>query len=213
MTDYDCKFANFISYWFSYGYTYKDSNMLSNNLKILKRLAEKGDYYSNMVQYFTISAQNNHLVPLQPAFFEEYDAFLSNIKNKNTSIIETLDEYLTEMRNGSSLHQYAEWHGFKFEFANLANSIAWDVVEHSNNPQLIQKALEWSQLSNKIEKNNYYCLDTLAQLYYKNGQKELAISTEIEAIALARKNEDEENAVQFEEVLQKMKTNTYGIVN
>ena len=213
MTDYDCNFANFISYWFSYGYTYKDSNMLSNNLKILKRLAEKGDYYSNMVQYFTISAQNNQLVPLEPAFFEEYDAFLSNIKNKNTSIIETLDEYLTEMRNGSSLHQYAEWHGFKFEFANLANSIAWDVVEHSNNPQLIQKALKWSQLSNKIEKNNYYCLDTLAQLYYKNGQKELAISTEIEAIALARKNEDEENAVQFEEVLQKMKTNTYGIVN
>lgn len=211
MTDYDCNFRDFISYWFSYGYNYTDSNMLSNNLKILKRLADKGDHYSNMLQYFNISAQYSHLVPLQPAFFEEYDTFITKIKNKNTSIIETLDEYLTEMREGSSLHQYTEWHGFKFEFANLANSIAWDVVEHSNDPQLIQKALEWSLLGNRVEKNNYYCLDTLAQLYYKNGQKELAISTEIEAIALARKSEDEENAIQFEEVLQKMRTNTYGI--
>jgi hypothetical protein len=212
MSDYNCNFSNFLSYLISYQYNYTDSNSVRANLEILKRMAAKANKYSNMSHYFNIGSQNSEIAPLQPSFYEEYDLFITEILNKNPSIIETLDEILDELHAGQSNHQYSQWDDFKYEFATLANNIAWNtVITLSTNLELNQKALNWSIVSNKVAKNNYYFLDTLAQLYYKNGQKELAIAKETEAIELARKNEDEEYALMFEEVLQKMKNGSYGM--
>ena len=47
------------------------------------------------------------------------------------------------------------------------------------------------------------------QLYYLNGQKELAISTEQKAIDGATKALGYETAEEFRLVLEKMKNNTY----
>lgn len=67
---------------------------------------------------------------------------------------------------------------FKSSFSNLANDFAWHVVEKSADKPIIQKAIVCSETSLKISKNVHYYLDTLAQLYYKNGEKSKAISTE-----------------------------------
>ena len=72
----------------------------------------------------------------------------------------------------------------------------------------VKKAIFWSETSLKIEKDNSYYLDTLAQLYYKNGEKEKAIATESKAIENIKDNSTEQTE-QYKIVLEKMKAGTY----
>jgi len=123
---------------------------------------------------------------------------------KNPSLIETLDEmYMAQKEN------YADWEDFKGDFSRLANNVAWNVVETKNNDAAtIQKAINWSETSLKVDKKNYYFLDTLGQLYYKNHERDKAILTEqmaIDNIEITNKEKIQE----YTEVLEKMKNGTY----
>ena len=60
----------------------------------------------------------------------------------------------------------------------------------------------------RIEKNNPYYLDTLAQLYYKNGEKQKAIATQEQALKYIG-DSDEVPKQEMQTAYEKMKTGTY----
>jgi tetratricopeptide (TPR) repeat protein len=137
-------------------------------------------------------------------YFSEFDDFYQTISSKNVSLIETLNEMYSERKNN-----FVNWSEFKSTFARLSNNVAWKVVEAKvTDINAIQKAIKWSEGSLKVVKNNAYYLDTLAQLYYKNNEKERAIVTEQKAIdAITDKLGSQLN--DYKEVLEKMKNGTY----
>ncbi|PIF30137.1 hypothetical protein CLU81_0541 [Flavobacterium sp. 9] len=94
-------------------------------------------------------------------------------------------------------------------YANLANSAAWLVVLKATNSSFIKDAITWSEYSLIIEKNNLYYLDTLAQLYYKNGQKQKAIRTQTLAVNFLDANVDRKTASEMRETLNKMQNDNY----
>ena len=60
-----------------------------------------------------------------------------------------------------------------------------------------------------VTKNNPYYLDTLAQLYYKDGQKEKAIATQALAVKYLTPEVEEVTASDIKETLSKMQNGTY----
>ncbi|WP_438966469.1 hypothetical protein [Flavobacterium sp.] len=141
---------------------------------------------------------------------ELYDSFEKHynsiITDSNLNVIESLDEAFSKV---DSYDYQNDWTSFKFFFSQTSNSIAWSVVENERDSELIKKAIKWSETSLKVEKNNHYYLDTLAQLYYKNGQKQKGIETEEKAIKFAQENEDDYNIEEYKNVLEKMQNGTY----
>ncbi len=133
--------------------------------------------------------------------FENY--YKSFIKD-DSSIIEQLDKKYNPDTDYS-------WSEFKNSFANELNNAAWFVVDElkNANPTTLKNAIVWSETSLKLEKDNFYYLDTLAQLYYKNGQKELAIITEQKAIDAALASSDLTLIEEYKSVLAKMQNGTY----
>jgi hypothetical protein len=133
--------------------------------------------------------------------FQNY--YKSFIKD-DSSIIEQLDKKYNPDKDYS-------WNEFKNSFANDLNNASWFVVEKMKNanPATITNAIKWSETSLKLEKNNFYYLDTLAQLYYKNGQKDLAILTEQKAIDAALLSSDSTLIEEYKAVLEKMQNGTY----
>ncbi|MFZ0598051.1 MAG: hypothetical protein WAM46_13795, partial [Flavobacterium sp.] len=93
--------------------------------------------------------------------------------------------------------------------SNLANSAAWTVVSKPGNSSFIKSAITWSEYSLVVAKNNPYYLDTLAQLYYKDGQKQKAIETQTLAVKYLTAEVEEETAIEIKETLSKMQNGTY----
>ena len=73
----------------------------------------------------------------------------------------------------------------------------------------IKKAIKWSETSLKVTKKNGYYLDTLAQLYYKDDQKDKAIKTQKSALSAMKGEEDSSVYEEMQEVLDKMQNGTY----
>ncbi|WP_020570170.1 thioredoxin family protein [Neolewinella persica] len=67
------------------------------------------------------------------------------------------------------------------------NSVAWTVFETSDDPEQLKAALGWAKKSVEMEPG-YANMDTLAWLYSKTGNKEMAKKTAMEAIELAKKD-------------------------
>jgi hypothetical protein len=173
-------------------------------LKYYKKYLEVSDYNATGVQnYLSAVKLNIDFGNNQKEYLETFENYFNSIVKSNTSIIENLDAAFSN----DNQTNYSDWTGYKNNFANLANDVSWYLVEKSNDSNYIKKAIHWSEISLIIEKNNHYYLDTLAQLYYKNGDKEKAIVTEQKAIEFSEKigqvNED------YKIVLQKMKDGTY----
>ena len=81
------------------------------------------------------------------------------------------------------------------------NSFAWEVFKRVSDTDALKKALRWSGRSLELSINNPYRLDTYANLLYKLGQKEEAITKEEEALRFAA----EKDIKGFTETLLKMK--------
>ncbi len=152
--------------------------------------------YLNALQ-LSIDSGNN-----QKEYLETFENYFNSIVKENSSIIENLDAAYAK----KAAANYDDWTAYKNSFANLANSVSWYLVENSSDINYIKKAVKWSETSLIIEKNNNYYLDTLAQLYYKNGEKQKAIETEKKAIEFS---EDGSNTEEYKLVLEKMKNGTY----
>jgi len=65
------------------------------------------------------------------------------------------------------------------------NSAAWSVFEASDDPEQLETALGWAKKSVEIEAG-YPNMDTLAWLYHKTGNKEMAKATALKAIEMAK---------------------------
>ena len=134
--------------------------------------------------------------------FSFYDNFVSRFDTKN--ILESLNNYY---ENNYELN----WYNLKNDFSTMANNVSWYVVDnHISDPNKIKKAIEWSEMSLKLSRNNSYYMDTLAQLYYKNGDKQKAISMQEDAIKNYKDAEvNPDSLAEMKNVLEKMKSGTY----
>jgi len=81
------------------------------------------------------------------------------------------------------------------------NSFAWEVFKRVSDTETLKNALRWSGRSLELSINNPQRLDTYANLLYKLGQKEEAITKEEEALRFAA----EKDIKGFTETLLKMK--------
>lgn len=165
-----------------------NSNAIKNYFSLFKTIADKSDF--------------------EKEYVEEYDAFFKESFGGKMSIIESLDALFTNQEKSYQGYYPESWTDFKNYFSNLSNEVAWYVVTKSRNPESIRKAIRWSESSLVIEKDNPYYLDTLAQLYYKNGEKERAIATQEQALKFIE-SIDEETKLDIQEVLRKMNDGTY----
>ncbi|KAF5278184.1 hypothetical protein FQR65_LT15778 [Abscondita terminalis] len=84
---------------------------------------------------------------------------------------------------------------------NQLNSFAWTVFENCEDKACIESALVWSKKSLEKEDKNAAYLDTYANLLYKNGNKDEAITIQEKAVATA----DEDSKEELQAALDKMR--------
>lgn len=194
-----------------YDVFYKNTNLYDNPEK--KQIDKVMDYYEQYLKvsnkdfsvlqnYLNVLKDNSDQESINKKYVDYYTSYFDDIIKKDLNIIENLDEAFAKRPTGS----YDTWESFKSSFSNLANDVAWHVVEKGADKATIQKAIVWSETSLKISKNVHYYLDTLAQLYYKNGEKAKAISTEEKALELGK---DSEYGEEYKITLEKMKNGSY----
>jgi len=94
-------------------------------------------------------------------------------------------------------------HGEKDRISMLLNEIAWTVFLKVSDKKALQDALNWSKRSRELSPDNSGYLDTYANLLYKLGRKEEAITCEKEALGYDAKANKEPNSTMVD-VLRKM---------
>ncbi|MDQ6528126.1 hypothetical protein [Flavobacterium sp. LHD-85] len=140
-------------------------------------------------------------------YLKEFNAYFDNTL-AGASPIEKLDAIFGGLDSSSS-YSYDGWSSFKLYHSDICNNAAWTVVLKPQNSNFIKDAIKWSEYSLVISKNNPYYLDTLAQLYYKEGQKDKAIATQTLAVKYLSVTVEEETAQNIKDVLAKMQNGTY----
>ncbi len=123
-----------------------------------------------------------------------------NILVNDKPVFENLD---TQFNNLSTEVDYTmDWAGYKNRVNSMLNEQAWDIFELGKTKDF-ERAIKWSELSNIVEKDNPYSLDTLGQLYFAVGRKSEAIVIQTKAVALAKTMGISHE--EFEEALNNMK--------
>ena len=192
------------------------SNVLSRNLsdgfpetatfEQKKEIIKKyGDYlYSSPNEIYLISGYVSSLIAskMEEDLFKFYENYVSRFDTKN--IIESLNDYY---ENNYELN----WQDLKNNFSAMANNVSWYVVDNKiSDPAKNKKAIEWSEMSLRLSRNNSYYMDTLAQLYYKNGDKQKAILTQEDAIKNYKDADvNPDTLTEMKNVLEKMKNSSY----
>ena len=180
-------------------------------MSVYKKLIAKGqgnyDFYMDYLNYLKMETS---LENINTNYLKEFDVFFNNyLSPEKGNVFEQLNIlYGSADETSDGYGYYSGWNAFKGYCANACNESAWSVVENVENADYLKKAIAWSEYSLIINKENAYYLDTLAQLYYKDGQKEKAIKTQKEAIKYSTEIE-EETAAELKEVLIKMENGTY----
>ena len=182
----------------------------SKVISVYKKLiaAGKGSFecYRN---YFAYLAQTEDKDGSNTSYLKEFSTYFNtNLLADNQSPIERLDTMFTALDSSSS-YTYDGWNSFKEYHSNFCNDAAWAVVLKPANSNFVKSAITWSEYSLAVTKNNPYYLDTLAQLYYKDGQKEKAIATHTLAVKYLNADVEEQTASEIKETLTKMQNGTY----
>ncbi len=162
------------------------------------------DAYRN---YFYYLAQIEDNDGSNTTYLREFNTYF-DATLAGASPIEKLDAIFSGLDSSSS-YSYDGWNSFKDYHSDICNNAAWAVVVKPQNSNFIKDAIKWSEYSLKISKNNPYYLDTLGQLYYKDGQKEKAIATQTLAVKYLNDEVEEETASEMKAVLTKMQNGTY----
>lgn len=181
----------------------------NKTIAVYKKLiaAGKGNYdcYKNYFAYLSLESEN---APDNITYLREFNSYFNTyLSTDKGNAIERLDEIFSA--NSDSDFNYNGWSSFKDYHSNLANSVAWTVVLKPANSNFIKEAIKWSEYSLIVTKNNPYYLDTLAQLYYKDGQKDKAITTQELAVKFLNTEVEEVTAAEIRETLSKMQNGTY----
>lgn len=175
---------------------------------LYKRIISSGkgnfDTYRNYFYYLSTLTDKDGS---NTTYLKEYNTYFETTL-AGGSPIEKLDAIFSGLDSSSS-YSYDGWNSFKEYHSSTANTAAWAVVTNAMNSNFLKDAIKWSEYSLLVTKNSPYYLDTLAQLYYKDGQKQKAIETQTLAIKYLNVNIDSESANEMKEVLTKMQNGTY----
>ncbi|TCN60695.1 hypothetical protein D0809_02215 [Flavobacterium circumlabens] len=179
-------------------------------ISIYKKLIAIGkggfECYKN---YFAYLSQDSDESADNTAFLKEFNTYFNTyLSTEKGNVIETLDQLFATI-DANSEYSYNGWNSFKEYHSNLANTAAWSVVEKPANAAFMKSAIVWSEYSLAVTKNNPYYLDTLAQLYYKDGQKEKAIELQKKALQYSATVYEPETLNDMKAVLEKMQNGTY----
>ena len=179
-------------------------------ISVYKKLitAGKGNFecYKN---YFAYLGEAEDKDGSNTSYLKEFSSYFNgNLATDKGSAIERLDEMYATL-DPISDYSYNGWNAFKEYHSNLCNSAAWTVVLKPGNANFLKSAITWSEYSLVVTKNNPYYLDTLARLYYKDGQKQKAIETQTLAIKYLSAEIEAETATEIRETLTKMQDGTY----
>jgi thioredoxin-related protein len=102
---------------------------------------------------------------------------------------------------GNAVSEYMKSYGSTATPGQM-NDFAWTVFENCNDAACVASALEWSKQSFADNQSHQY-MDTYANLLYKAGKKQEAITWETKAMTLAK--EAKEDTGDYEANLDKMK--------
>ncbi len=202
------------------------SDIISNNLR--DNTVIKGGNKSGEINKSKIISVYQKLINNGKASFNcymNYFAYLSNAEEDNTAVLlkelnnyyekflyvdgGNLIERLNDMYANLDLDCCSNWNSYKSYHSDLLNNTAWLVVRKPEYSNYLKKAIKWSECSVAIIKNVPYYLDTLGQLYYRDGQKEKAIATETLAVKYLNNTVHETTAEEIKNVLAKMQNGTY----
>ncbi|PIF30098.1 hypothetical protein CLU81_0499 [Flavobacterium sp. 9] len=181
----------------------KKINALYNKLII----AGKGyfDCYRNYFEYLNSesysSIDDTEYLNVFKSYFDNYLAtWKGNPEKRLENMFLALDS--------DSEYKY-ELDFFKQFHISLANSSAWLVVKNPENSRFIKDAILWSEYSSAVTENKVYHFNTLAQLYYIDGEKQRAITTQELAVKLLNDDVDKKTANEIRETLTKMQNGSY----
>lgn len=179
-------------------------------IAIYKKLIATGkgsfDCYKAYLDYLSSETENSID---DIAYLKEFSSYFNTyLGTDKGNAIEKLDEMYSGL-DESSDYSYNGWNAFKEYHSNLSNSAAWSVVLKPANSNFLKSAISWSEYSLVVTKNNPYYLDTLAQLYYKDDQKDKAIATQTLAVKYLTAEVEQETATEIKETLSKMQNGTY----
>ncbi|WP_166922915.1 hypothetical protein [Flavobacterium poyangense] len=172
-------------------------------IKTFRKLIALGTYsFYCYKSYFAILEED-------PAYVKEFSGFFNSyLALEKGNPFERLDELYKTFDNSSEF-SFEGWNSLKEYYSGLCNSAAWKVVLNPENTDFVKPAINWSEYSLIVTKNNPYYLDTLAQLYYKDGQKEKAIETQKKALQYSVTIQEEGTVNDMKTVLEKMENGTY----
>ncbi|NBL63839.1 hypothetical protein GV828_01350 [Flavobacterium sp. NST-5] len=184
-----------------YGVENKDKLMAY----LKKSISGSASNYQNQLDYFAMIYDIGRDQKVDDLYLDVFDKFHQQFfENQNEIVV--IDKLYSQ--NTSNSYYAEDWANFKNKFANAHNQAAWYVVEKVKDLNEVKRAIKWSETSLRIEKDNPYYLDTLAQLLYKNGEKTRAISVQEKALKNASYVDDSLKS-DMQEVLIKMKNGTY----
>lgn len=168
-------------------------------LKLLQIEASVTNYH----QYFEFLKRVN-----PSKYLQVFGKFSEKYFSPNVSVFESLNSYYETIEE----HRLrTTWNNFKNSISNFFNEASWLIVtDYFSDKETVQLGIKWSETSLKIEPKNPYYLDTLAHLYYINGDKEKGIKTLEEVIKISKATgKAYEHSIEFKRALISMKNGTY----
>ena len=140
---------------------------------------------------------DNYLMKLSTDSIDKTDQLFVKILDKQLNSITYPESIANGMEEAISRYK----HMTRDRVGDKLNNFAWEVFKRVSDTEILKNALRWSGRSLELSINNPYRLDTYANLLYKLGQKEEAITKEEEALHFAA----EKDLKGFTETLLKMK--------
>jgi len=161
-------------------------------MEYYKRTGETGNYMKYATDFC-----DSQLMNMSNESIDKKDSITAQLLEKQISsgALANIDSTNIALLKKTSLHLTRDQISLKL------NNIAWEVFGATSDKDALQKALGWSKRSLELFPENPASIDTYANLLYKLGQKEEAISKEEEALKYA----DQTSSKGFQDTIEKMK--------
>lgn len=130
---------------------------------------------------------------------------IANTDKKVLQLFETQRNTLIGKIDSTQLAHLSDYmaHATRNRYSQALNEVAWEFFEKVTATTSLEDASQWSKRSLEIYPDNHMFIDTYANLVYKLGRKEEAITKETEALNIAKR--EKADATGYEATLLKMK--------
>ena len=160
---------------------------------VKNRSAFEAKYTADSVNqkiYSTYLQHGNTLLRSKEDAAGKLKAFQQEVTNSGISRADELNSNLT-LKFAQSQNDWNTWFiaaktlAEKSSDANFLNGLSWTAFEKLDDPKKLNEAELWAKKSVELQEGSYN-LDTYANLLFKNGKAELALTTEKKALELAK---------------------------